>query len=361
MHTISVAWNAADFRSTTVVRFRGLLHEKWSHVSTGANDLRLLFAGKQLQDRLTNGKEATLGDYNIHRNSTIQIVFRLSTIEISPLSRKVRERVPEPPVVKKVHNLSDLSLIFTSTEEDAIMGYSDENDQPRIKMSCGHAVDANSLTDWCRSLIHKNKFEFYCPAIIDQAKNKECGKVWPYEEVRRAAHLTEAEQEYFETKMSEHASPQFCDMKKCPGCGSFVERLNLHSLQVRCSICTKKKGRNYDFCWNCNREWTGPDSSVKCGSDKCEHVDLPAIRDAPITTISGKQVPSCRACPTCGRVVEHKQTGCKFITCPRCRKAFCFLCLELENVCLNTAPCSWRKPCSKEPAKRQTHIPVWSQ
>ena len=359
-YTIAVANNIADFRSTTMIRFRQLVHEKWSHVATGAEDLRLLFGSKQLQDKLANGKEATLGDYNIHPDAVIQVVFRLRGGQDSPPRRKVREKMPEPPVVEKVLNLSDSSLTFTETEPDAFNGFSDKSDKPRVKMSCGHAVDVEMLTEWCKSLIRDNKFEFYCPAIIDEAKNTQCGKVWPYEEVRRAAHLTAAEQRYFETKIAEHVSPQLCDMKECPGCGSFVERRNLRSLMVRCSICTKKKKRTYDFCWNCNREWTGPDSSVKCGSDKCEHVDLPSIRNASVISINGRSVPCRRACPTCGRVVEHNTQGCKFITCPRCNKAFCFLCLELENVCLSTAPCSWHKPCSKDPAKRQTHIPVWS-
>ena len=362
VHTIEVARNAADFHSTTVIRFRELVHEKWSHVSTGAGDLRLVFAGKQLQDKLANGKEATLGDYNIHRNATIQLVFRLPGGQDSPPTRKVRERVPEPPVVEKVHNMSNPSLNFTSTEEDAIMGYSDKDDQPRIKMSCGHAVDANSLTAWCRSLLEQQEFEFHCPAIVDPEKKTKCKAIWEYEEVRHAAHLTPEEQKYFESKVSEYAAIQFCDMKECPGCGSLVERGDLTNLRVHCTICSKEKGRTYDFCWNCSREWTGPStSSVKCGNAKCEHVDLPAIRDAPITTINGKQVPNLRACPTCGRVVEHNRTGCKFIICPRCKKEFCFLCLELITTCLKTAPGSYYRACSKDPAARQEIIPVWSR
>ena len=91
-------------------------------------------------------------------------------------------------------------------------------------------------------------------------------KVWEYEEVRQVAHLNAAEQQYFESKMSEHAVLQYCDMKECLGCSSFVERQDMGNLRVHCVICTKKKN-NFDFCWNCNKEWSGPvTSSLKCGN-----------------------------------------------------------------------------------------------
>ena len=361
MNIINVAKSEEEFKKTTMIRFRQLIQNKWSHVSTGADDLRLLFAGKQLMDKLPNGKDATLADYNIRRNSTIQLVFRLPGGQDSQSAPKFTERVPRPPELEKVHDLSDFSLKFTTTEPDSITGFSDKDDQPRIKMSCGHAVDANTLTAWCRSLIDQHEFEFHCPAITDKVKNTKCKTVWPYHEVRQVAHLNLAEQKYFESKMSEFAALQFCDMKECPGCRSFVERGDLNNLRVHCTICTKNKKRNYDFCWQCSREWTGPTtSSEKCGNAKCEHPDMPSIRDAPTITINGKEVPNRRACPTCGRVVEHNKKGCKFIICPRCKKEFCFLCLELKEVCLSTAQGSWFGACSKDPAPRQTQIPVWS-
>jgi len=359
VHSIAIATNQEDFRKTTISRLRSLIHEKWDHVATGPDELRLLFAGKQLEDRLRNGQEATLEDYNIQRNSTIHLVFRLPGGMDGP---KFTERVPKPPVNEKQHDLSDFSLRFTTKDPDAITGMSDPEDQPRVVMTCGHAVDPNTLTAWCRSLLDQHEFEFYCPAIVDQTANKQCKKVWEYSEVRKIALLNEAEQQYFESKMSEYAAQQYCDMKECPGCRSFVERGDLTNLRVHCVICTKKKQHNYDFCWNCTKEWSGPTTSaIKCGNSGCQHPSIPSIKGAPLIKLNGKDVPSRRACPTCGSVVEHKQEGCKFMTCPRCKKEFCFLCLELKSECLDSAPSSWYGTCLKDVAPRQTQIPVWSR
>lgn len=353
--TVSVAETPEEFLKTTVAQLRTLLKARWPDIDSDESGIRLLFAGKQLQNTLVNGKEATLEHYNIQNHSTLHAVFRL------PGGSNFSVRIEPPPESEKVHDLSDFSLQFTTSDPDAIFGFSEPGDQPRVKMSCGHAVDANSLTVWCRSLLDKQEWEFYCPGIVD-GDTKQCKTKWEYAEVRKIALFNEAEQKYFESKMSEYAAQQYCDMKECPGCRSFVERRDLKNLRVHCLICTKKKGKDYDFCWNCEKEWSGPiTSAVKCGNDTCEHPSLSGLRTAEKFTLNGKQVHCRRACPTCGNVVEHKQEGCKYMICPRCKNEFCFLCLDLKADCMNAAPLSWFKGCKKKVAPMQTEIPLWSQ
>ena len=356
--TINVSNTVEGFHTTTIQQLRSLIQQKWPHVATSAEDLRILFAGKQLQDKLRNGKKATLEDYNIQRNSTLHLVFRLLGGTDHP---EFTQRVTPPPIVDKVHDLSDFSLKFTNLEPDAITGMSDPEDQPRVKMSCGHAVDPNSLTSWCRSLLDSHQWEFFCPAILPSEQNKQCKKVWDYKEVRQVALLNEREQRYYESKMSEFAALQYCDMKECPGCRSFVERRDINNLRVVCVICTHEKKKTYEFCWNCDKEWTGPvSSSDKCGRPDCEHPAFPAVRDADIIKINEQEVPNRRACPTCGLVLEHKGDGCKFVICQRCKDEFCFLCLLLKQQCLTKSPSSWYKACVDAVAPKQTSIPVWS-
>ena len=87
--------NKEDFLKTTISYVRTLVHDKWPHVSSGPSELRLLFAGKQLKDKLNDGNDATLEDHNIQRNSTLQLVFRLPGGMEHPNSN-FTERVPTP-------------------------------------------------------------------------------------------------------------------------------------------------------------------------------------------------------------------------------------------------------------------------
>ena len=354
---MKVADTKQVFLSTTVAKLKQLIHNERPEIET--DTMRLLFAGKQLNVEV-DGEEATLKTYNVQKGSTIQVVVRLHGG--SGAHQSFTQRIPPPPqtMEDKEHATSDLTLNFTH-DPDAIMGTSDPGDPMRVKMSCGHAVNPNTLTAWCRSLLDQQK-EFHCPAITEKGGTKQCGKVWDYAEVRRIALLNDAECGYFESKLSECASLQYCDMKECPGCRLFVEREDFTNLRVTCPICSKKKGRTYDFCWQCLQDWTGPTTSgVKCGNSMCVHPELAGVKDSPMFTLNGKEVPLRRACPTCGKVVEHMNDGsCKFMICPRCQNEYCFMCLELQSECLRTAPAGWHKECAKPVADKQTAIPVWS-
>ena len=177
---------------------------------------------------------------------------------------------------------------------------------------------------------------------------------------RKVAHLNEEEKKYFEAKVSQFSAQKVWDIKECPSCHSFVERTDFSNLRVHCSVC-----EDFDFCWQCLSKWSGPTtSSVQCGNPNCKNRDILALRDAPLVTLkelpADIQVPNLRACPICGKIVEHNTEGCKCIVCPRCSEEFCFLCLELKAKCLGSAPCSYYSSCKKPVAPRQTKIPVWS-
>ncbi|XP_019861445.1 PREDICTED: probable E3 ubiquitin-protein ligase ARI8 [Amphimedon queenslandica] len=355
-YLVKVADDEAAFKETTVKKLKKKISESKAGL-VNPEYMRLLFAGKQLEDEdASTHEEKTLEDYNIQKRSAITVVMRVHGGSDTSLSKV--NRVPLPPASEDKEYPSDFALKFTD-DPDCIDPYSDS--QKRVKMKCGHAVEPNTLTAYCRSLLDQHIFTFTCPAIVD-GKKKQCKKEWDYTDVRLAALFNDAEMQYFESKMSEYAASQYCDLKECPGCRSFVERIDLDNLRVHCPLCTKKKGKNYDFCWHCLKEWTGPmKSSVKCGNESCVHPDLPSIRDAPDFVLNGKNVPNRRACPTCGKVTEHLAQGCKFIVCPRCKKEFCFMCLELKEVCLKSAPASWYGNCGKPVAPKQTIIPCWSR
>ncbi|KAE8279246.1 hypothetical protein D5F01_LYC22832 [Larimichthys crocea] len=217
-------------------------------------------------------------------------------------------------------------------------------------MSCGHAVTPESLTGWCRSLLDQN------------GTLQKCGAVWPYPEVRRLAVLTHEEMQHFEETIARLAATEYCEVKTCPGCKTYVERMDLSNLCVQCTICAADKKKTYQFCWQCLKEWKGPaPRSDRCNNDGCINHDLELLKNCKTTALPQVQgvdsCPSIRACPTCGQKVEHDRTGCKNVICQRCQVEFCFVCLKLTPECLKTS--SYFIPCSAGVAPRQTSIPVW--
>ncbi|XP_041635473.1 uncharacterized protein LOC121504609 [Cheilinus undulatus] len=256
-----------------------------------------------------------------------------------------------------VYGEDDLNPSFNDSDDDED---EDDDDGLRAEMSCGHAVTPVSLTQWCLSQLKQGIYKFRCPALVDGVEL--CNEQWSYQEVRRLADLSVEEMEYFEAEIARLAAAEYCDIKPCPRCKTYVERKDQTNLNVRCTICTVDKKKAYQFCWQCLKKWKGPaPRSDRCNNDSCANHDLELLkscRTTPLPQVQGVDAcPSIRACPTCGQTVEHDKTGCKNIICPRCQVEFCFVCLKLTPECLKTS--SYFIPCSDGVAPRQTSIPVW--
>ncbi|XP_020789201.2 uncharacterized protein LOC110168130 [Boleophthalmus pectinirostris] len=189
-----------------------------------------------------------------------------------------------------------------------------------------------------------------------------CSTVWPFDEVRKMALLTEEEKDAFEDALFCNFANLNLKTQECPGCKSRVMREDPSNLCVRCPQCSAKNLKNYEFCWQCRKKWKGLSvlNSDRCGNEGCENPDLrilktcPEIEFADVCGVTG--CPSIRACPTCGKLIAHNREQCKNITCPDCKVEFCFVCLKITTECLKTS--SHFIPCSSGVAPRQTSIPV---
>ncbi|XP_004079956.1 putative E3 ubiquitin-protein ligase ARI6 isoform X2 [Oryzias latipes] len=258
--------------------------------------------------------------------------------------------------MEKVYNLADTTFKFVD-REDELDFLCEEFASPRAEMSCGHAVTPMSLTNWCRLLLEKGESQFVCGM-------SGCDKEWSYEEVCKMALLTPEEKEYFVKTMESIAERESRkNTKSCPECKVPVTRKDDSNLRVRCQVCSKEK-RDFDFCWQCLKEWKGPQPRTDhCDNDGCFSEALRTLWNCPeIVFHSVKDVtgcPSIRACPTCGSLVQHSSKYCKSIVCPRCKVKFCFVCLKIMTECTKTS--SPYLPCSSGVAPRQTSIPVWHQ
>ncbi|XP_043923880.1 uncharacterized protein DDB_G0292642-like [Protopterus annectens] len=266
-------------------------------------------------------------------------------------------------IPEKRYDPSDISLKYVK-KKDEITGDDVDPNILRAEMSCGHAVDPNSLTAWCRSLIDQNHYKFHCPAVKD-GTNEKCGKEWPYQEVRKLAVLTDEEQQDFEERLAALAAAEYCEFKSCPSCHSYVERKDLTNLNVCCLICTAQLGRPFEFCWQCLKEWKGSAPRAdRCENTECKNRDLETLKNCIVIELPGTTVtncPSIRACPICGQLIEHNQTGCKNVRCSRCQNEFCFACLEPTRACQATRPNSYFTTCAKPVAPKQTSIPTWNR
>ncbi|KAM3590487.1 uncharacterized protein V6R79_010873 [Siganus canaliculatus] len=275
---------------------------------------------------------------------------------------------------EKCYDPLDSTLTFVDGEDDLDFLCEDFKSL-RAAMSCGHAVTPMSLTKWCRRQLDEGKNKFVCG-------QHGCDAEWSYDEVRKMALLTTEETEYFETKLFSNAAKNHLDVKQCPGCKSHVLRADPKNLNVECPMCTADKGKRYQFCWQCLRQWKGPaPRSDHCGNEDCVS-PLEILKNCPDIVFEDIQgvtgCPSIRACPTCGLLVEHNKSQCKHVVCHRCKSDFCFVCLKLSSDCMQLhiktqtscydpdrlvpilAPIFYGL-CTTGVAPRQTSIPVWDE
>uniref|UniRef100_A0A672GIG3 RING-type domain-containing protein n=1 Tax=Salarias fasciatus TaxID=181472 RepID=A0A672GIG3_SALFA len=263
----------------------------------------------------------------------------------------IRDNMSDQRQDEKRYDRRDTTLKFVNRPDDL----DPLHPGLRAEMSCGHAVTPESLTGWCRSLLDQGQYKFKCPALKDGTVNR-CGAVWPYKEVRRLAVLTAEEMH------SDAISYSFPFVLQCPGCKTYLERMDLTNLCVQCTVCTADKKTVYQFCWQCSKPWKGTAPSAdRCANEGCVNHDLELLKNCKLTVLPEVleviACPSIRACITCGQRVEHDKTGCKNIICPRCQIEFCFVCLKLTPECLKTS--THFQKCSAGVAPKQTSIPVW--
>ena len=174
----------------------------------------------------------------------------------------------------KRYSANEKDVVLTLKSDDIAL---EDIGDFRAVLSCGHACDPNSLTQWCRMQLDDGKFEFTCPALT--SANKQCNRIWPYEEVRRLAMLDDDEQEWFETRLNDNCIRliNFC---KCPECFSYYELNDCAraGLRVDCTICPLIYSKRFAFCWQCENPWIdvpfGQMRRDKCARGDCRNKDL---------------------------------------------------------------------------------------
>ncbi|WAR17317.1 RL40-like protein [Mya arenaria] len=319
------------------------LRKKCSDISGVPDDeMRVLYCSKELRSEDEHGDANYLEDYDIKDEGNLTLVLRLLGGSNEP-----EDLSPPPKLYEGEVTLTDKPDMFT---------LDDEKGGQRAEMPCGHVVGPESLTAWCRSLLSAGKFEFRCP-YKETPSSPFCDRLWEFFTIKRLAVLTKAEIKEFETKTTENYLRKAVGIQDCPSCKSYCERKRKTDQRVICPICTKEKGKLYEFCWFCLKPWlTAGNGTKDCGNACCTGEDprKKIIKDCPKKTVIG--VPNCpavRACPSCGLLIEHKD-ACKQMECP-CGQKFCFICLQKANARGQYQCGTWNFKCAIAPI--QTVIP----
>ncbi|XP_077982907.1 uncharacterized protein LOC144437761 [Glandiceps talaboti] len=274
------------------------------------NEQTVLFSGKLVLP----GLERKVSDYCMQHGSNLFVSLHLK----GGVNIKTQMKLP-------------FGVKLTTAID--IITFDDTRHVKRYEMPCGHAIGPESLKIYCRSVLKNGKYRFLCPATRKNGSGHRCDVEWSYTDVMQLAELNAQERREFEDNISQNCLFLEQGVQECPRCSSFCERQDEKNPRVVCSICTMKKRSNYEFCWNCLREWKAG-GTTNCGNIGCtgEDQQLEILKTCQPKTIGA--VPNCpshRACPSCGVLIEHID-ACKQMKC-RCGQNFCFICLKKDFQC----------------------------
>ena len=289
-------------QSKTVASFKKLVHDR---CGVPPDEQRLIFGGKQLDDDKTLGDYSTLGN-----NATLFLVLRQPGGG-NKTSRRSNKRHSDHQQQCDVHTEEQ-------TEDCPIC-----LEHTTTQLPCKHPICPNCLMDyaWTEAGCNK-KTEIKCSL---------CSREWPLHIIQEVGNVLPEEIELLQASLSANYIAKDTNVSECPGCSNHCVRKDETTNRVYCRICSRR-GKPHTYCWNCRRPWKNSGSNLHCGNAGCDTGSfLKILREAPLKTLEflpkSVQVPSKRACPTCGIVIEHRE-GCKHMKCTGCNTEFCFLCLK---------------------------------
>ena len=299
---------------------------------------RLIYAGKQLDESKCLSNYPKLGP-----NSTIYLVLRLlGGTTNHGISDRERDTPRGPDLECSIN--TPCMICFTHPHDD---DHYDAKRLPLIMPCTGShtAMHPHCLMMYCQNEIFDNKREAVCCS--------QCKKEWTLDIIEKYGAATKEEIEIFSNALSVNFMDNDPQISECPGCTSYCQRQDTSNVRVRCRICTKQKGKNFDFCWYCKQDWL-TSGTTDCSNPECKDAGILAqIKDAPEKEVVGVRCPSIRLCPNCGTPIEHK-SACKQMTCKECSCEFCFICLRPKRD--SSWQCgNYNDKCA--PAPRQEKVP----
>ena len=198
-------------------------------------------------------------------------------------------------------------------------------DDSGLRMACSHFICPDDILNWAWQQLSNMKHEISCA---------ECPEIISQDDIIRFGLPTLEEKQFLLTAFSTNLC-ESQDIQECPQCRTLCQRTRTDNPQVHCTVCPKKPGNLFMFCWYCMREWNNPSNYQICGNVGCKSEIIEKLVNSPFKDIGdlhGKRVriPSIRACPKCHTLLEHKEL-CNQFTCSFCKLLFCFICLTCAS------------------------------
>ena len=305
-----------------MTKLKRLVHDR---CGVPPDEQRLIFAGKQLDD------DKTLGDYSsLGNRATVFLVLRLpGGSGCGGGYEKYFDHLRRFPAHAPKH------------PEECTICY----EHPAIRMPCDHPLCPSCLMNYAWTEVGCNKKTEICCSL--------CKGEWPLHIIQDYSNVPAEEMELLQECLSKNFIANDPNISECPGCNNYCERKDKSSNRVYCRICSKL-GKTHTYCWDCLKPWNNSDSNLQCGNGGCNSASfLHILQEAPLITPSylkeKVQVPSKRACPACGSIIEHSG-GCKHMICKDCHTEFCFLCLRIVED--NSSQCgSYNTTCAVAPVQ----------
>lgn len=127
---------------------------------------------------------------------------------------------------------------------------------------------------------------------------------------------------------------------RCSGCGTF------------CKLTGGGAGRGAFQCSPCLQ-------AARAGDSASDAATIKVLAEAPVEKIAHTTAPKIRACPKCGKLIEHDTQGCRRVTCSHCNTDFCFICLKVPRPHHDDTLCFYSCPLSAYMGLWVPHKPIW--
>ncbi|CAG2231354.1 unnamed protein product [Mytilus edulis] len=115
----------------------------------------------------------------------------------------------------------------------------EDETEPRLLLSCGHAIAIDTLYQCITVQLMDGKQEITC---------EECKEEWDFPDICNKAQMSMDEILFWGIKINLNNLSGVC-----PKCATYCENVSeQNELRMKCS----RKGCSFEFCWNCKVTWT---------------------------------------------------------------------------------------------------------